>query len=200
MKVLVACESSGSVRDAFTAAGHDATSCDLLPSESPGKHYQGDVRDMLGESWDILIAHPPCTYLSSSGSHWNTRRPERAAQTEDAILFADLFINGCAHIPLRAIENPIGCLSTRIRKPDQIIQPWQFGADASKSTCLWLVGLPKLAHTEYIAPRMVGDKKRWANQTDSGQNRLTPSPDRWKARSLTYPGIAQAMANQWGSA
>ena len=220
MMVLIACESSAAVRDAFTAAGHDATSCDLLPSESPGKHYQGDVRDLLGEDWDILIAHPPCTYLSSSGLHWNTRRPERAAQTDDAVKFANLFINGCKHIPLRGVENPIGCLSTRIRKPDQIIQPWQFGADASKSTCLWLVGLPLLMPTQYIEPRMVccGETlansvgrygcanclgtnkiaKRWANQTDSGQNKLTPSPDRWKARSLTYPGIAAAMAAQWG--
>lgn len=199
MKILIACETSGAVRDAFTAAGHDATSCDILPAETPGQHYQGDVRDLLAAQWDLLIAHPPCTYLSSSGLHWNKRRPERAVLTEQAIVFARLFISGCAHIPLKAVENPIGCLSTRVRKPDQIIHPHQFGSDASKATCLWLVGLPKLAHTNAVAPRMVNGKPRWANQTDSGQNKLPPSADRWKLRSATYPGIAVAMAQQWGA-
>jgi hypothetical protein len=197
MKVLVACESSGVVRDAFTKRGHDATSCDLEPSETEGKHYQGNVLDILGQDWDLLIAHPPCTYLCSSGLHWNYKYPERDALTEEAIQFAHLFIESSSHIPKRAIENPIGCLSTRIRKPDQIIQPYQFGHDASKKTCLWLVDLPKLVPTSYVEPRVVNNLKRWANQTDSGQNKLAPSASRWKERSRTYEGIAEAMADQW---
>jgi hypothetical protein len=204
-KVLIACEYSGRVRDAFLARGHDAVSCDLLPTDSPGPHHQGDVRDILADRWDLVIAHPPCTYLSSSGLHWNTRgvlvdgRP-RAELTEEAVEFARMFIDGpeTAHIPLRAVENPVGCLSSRVRKPDQIIHPHQFGDDASKSTCLWLVGLPPLVPTKLIPPRIVGGKKRWANQTDSGQNRLGPSEDRWKVRSQTYAGIAGAFAAQWG--
>lgn len=208
MRVLIACEFSGTVRDAFAALGHDATSCDLLPTERPGKHYQGDVRAILGERWDLLIAHPPCTYLSSSGLHWNKRgvtvdgRP-RAELTEDAIEFARLFIEGATHIPFRAVENPIGCLSTRIREPEQILQPWQYGEDASKATCLWLHGLPLLKPTNFHAPRLVvqNDKwvMRWANQTDGGQNRLGPSDDRWAERSKTYQGIADAMAKQWSA-
>lgn len=226
MRVLIACEYSGTVRDAFISRGHDAMSCDILPTEKPGPHYQGDVRDVLDEQWALLIAHPPCTYLSSSGLHWNKRgvlvngRP-RSELTEEAVEFARLFIEGAAHIPLRAVENPIGCLSTRIRKPEQIIQPWQFGEDASKATCLWLHGLPPLRPTEFVEPRWVccggsldmervgkygcancnGSEKpkpRWGNQTDGGQNRLPPGEDRWKDRSRTYPGIAAAMAEQWG--
>jgi len=196
MKVLVACEFSGTVRDAFTARGHDALSCDLLPTEKPGPHYQGDVLDIIGSGWDLMIAHPPCTYLTSSGLHWNTRRPERAELTNEAVRF--VLALASAPIPRICIENPIGCLSTRYRKPDQIIQPWQFGHDASKSTCLWLNGLMPLRPTEMIEPRIVNGKKRWSNQTDSGQNKLGPSPDRWALRSLTYPGIADAMATQWG--
>jgi hypothetical protein len=220
MKILIACESSAAVRDAFIEQGHDAMSCDLLDSVNDGPHYTGDVMDIIYEPWDLLIAHPPCTYLSSSGLHWNHRRPERAVQTEKAIEFARFFIDECKHIPLRGVENPIGCLSTKVRKPDQIIQPHQFGADASKATCLWLVGLPKLKATAHVAPRLVccgktvlnGDKygcanccgekiarPRWANQTDSGQNKLAPSPYRWRERSKTYPGIALAMAQQWGT-
>lgn len=122
-RILIACEFSGTVRDAFAAKGWFAMSCDLLPTESPGEHYQGDVLDVLYDKWDALIAHPPCTYLSSSGLHWNKRRPERALLTDDAIAFAKLFIEGCSHIPRVAVENPIGCLSTRVRKPDQIIHP-----------------------------------------------------------------------------
>jgi hypothetical protein len=199
MKILIACESSAAVRDAFIEQGHDAMSCDLLDSVNDGPHYTGDVMDIIYEPWDLLIAHPPCTYLSSSGLHWNHRRPERAVQTEKAIAFARFFIDGCKHIPLRGVENPIGCLSTKVRKPDQIIQPHQFGADASKATCLWLVGLPKLKATQHVEPRMIDGKPRWANQTDSGQNKLAPSPDRWRERSKTYPGIALAMAQQWGT-
>lgn len=201
MKVLVACEYSGRVRDAFIARGHDAMSCDLLDTDVPGPHYKGDVRDILDDAWDLLIAHPPCTYLCSSGLHWNTRGVmvdgvPRARLTEDAVAFARLLIDA-GHIPHRAVENPIGCLSTQIRKPNQIIQPWQFGEDASKATCLWLHGLPNLAATCIAEPRIVNGKKRWSNQTDGGQNRLGPSPDRWKLRSVTYAGIAEAMATQW---
>jgi len=196
MRVLIACEFSGTVRDAFTRKGHDAMSCDLLPTEKPGPHYQGDILDVIHSGWDLMIAHPPCTYLSSSGLHWNTRRPERAEMTEDGLSFVtDL---AAADIPKICIENPIGCLSTRWRKPDQIIQPFEFGHDASKATCLWLKGLPKLRPTGLIDPRIVNGRMRWGNQTDSGQNKLGPSADRWAKRSLTYDGIAEAMAQQWG--
>ena len=195
MSVLVACEYSGTVRDAFRGAGYDAMSCDLLPTDALGPHYQGDVRDIIGNGWDLMIAHPPCTYLCSSGLHWNKRRPERAQMTEDALDFVRLLLD--APIPRIALENPIGCIGTRIRKADQTIQPWQFGHDASKSTCLWLKNLPPLAPTSVVEPRIANGKKRWANQTDSGQNRLPPSEDRWKIRSETYAGIAAAMANQW---
>jgi len=197
VRVLVACEYSGTVRDAFIRAGHYAMSCDLLPSESTiGDHYQGNVLDILDHGWDLMIAHPPCTYLCSSGLHWNKRKPERAQHTEEALDFVRTLLD--APIPKIALENPIGCISTRIRKPTQTIQPYQFGDDASKSTCLWLKGLPPLQPTNFVEPRIVNGKQRWANQTDSGQNRLPPSPDRWKIRSETYVGIANAMAKQWG--
>ena len=196
MKVLIACEFSGTVRDAFARRGHDAMSCDLLPTEKDGPQYQGSVFDIINDGWDLMIAHPPCTYLSSSGLHWNKRRPERAAQTEEAIQFFMALAN--APIPQIAIENPVGCISTRWRKPDQIIQPHQFGHDASKATCLWLKGLDTLWPTTIVIPRMVNGRPRWGNQTDSGQNKLGPSADRWAIRSLTYPGIAEAMAEQWG--
>ena len=196
MRVLVACEYSGAVRDAFIRAGHYAASCDILPSESPlGDHYQCDVLTILDHDWDLMIAHPPCTYLCASGLHWNKRRPERAQQTEEALDFVRRLLD--APIARIALENPIGCISTRIRKPDQTIQPHQFGHDASKATCLWLKGLPLLTSTKHIAPRVVDGRKRWGNQTDSGQNKLPPSADRWKIRSETYQGIADAMANQW---
>jgi hypothetical protein len=195
VRVLVACEFSGIVRDAFRALGHDAWSCDLLPTETPGPHIQGDVLQTLGEGWDLMVAHPPCTYLASSGLHWNTWRPERAALTEEALAFVLALAD--APIPRIAVENPIGCLSTRWRKPEQIIQPWQFGHDASKATCLWLKGLPLLHPTDVLPG---GRTARRANQTASGQNRLAPSPTRWKERSVTYSGIATAMAAQWGTA
>ncbi len=206
MNVLIACEFSGTVRDAFRALGHDAMSCDFIPTGKPGPHYLGDVRDVLDGGWDLMIAHPPCTYLCSSGLHWNKRRPERAAQTDEAVEFVRLLMN--APIPHIAIENPIGCLSSRIRKPDQIIQPWHFGDDASKATCLWIKDLPLLNNTDrsrWKAGRIVGEGKdgktivRWANQCDSGQNKLGPSPERWAERSVTYRGIADAMASQWSS-
>jgi hypothetical protein len=198
MRVLVACEYSGTVRDAFRARGHDAMSCDLLPTDVDGPHYQGDVFDVIGNGWDLMIAHPPCTYLCSSGLHWNGRVEGRAAKTEDALAFVRALLD--APIPRIAIENPVGCIGTRIRKADQTIQPHQFGDDASKATCLWLKGLPLLTPTDRVPGRMVNGKARWANQTDSGQNRLAPSADRWKLRSATFPGIAAAMADQWGNA
>lgn len=196
MKVLVACEYSGIVRDAFIARGHTAVSCDLLPTDVDGPHYQGDVLDIMNDGWDLMIAHPPCTYLCSSGLHWNKRTPGRQEKTDEALEFVKLLL--AAPIEKIALENPIGCISTKIRKPDQTIQPWQFGHDASKATCLWLKNLPLLTPTELVAPRIVDGKKRWGNQTDSGQNRLPPSEDRWKIRSETYRGIAEAMAQQWG--
>ena len=196
MRVLVACEYSGRVRDAFAARGHDAMSCDLLPTNAPGKHYQGDIFDVIDDGWDLMIAHPPCTYLCSSGLHWNKRIDGRQALTDEALAFVKRLLD--APVPRIALENPIGCISSQIRKPDQTIQPYQFGHDASKSTCLWLKNLPVLTPTELIAPRIVNGKKRWANQTDSGQNKLPPSADRWKIRSETYQGIAAAMAAQWG--
>ena len=196
MKVLVACEYSGTVRDAFIAAGHDAMSCDLLPTEAPGPHYQGDVRDVLGDGWDLMIAHPPCTYLAVSGMHRTARGLRDPQLTEDALDFVRLLL--AAPVPRIAVENPVSVISTKVRKPDQIIQPWQYGHDASKTTCLWLQGLPALQPTQIVKPRIVDGRKRWGNQTDSGQNRLSPSPDRWKRRSATYAGIAAAMAAQWG--
>lgn len=176
-------------------------------------HHQGDVRDILHHPWDLVIAHPPCTYVCGSGWHWVTRgrieadgRP-RIEHVREAVAFARMFIGGpeTAHVPKVVAENPVGRLSTLIRKPDQIIQPWCFGSDASKATCLWLKGVDPLRQTSVVPPRLVewprgGGRivKRWANQTDSGQNVLPPSADRWKIRSETYPGIAEAMATQWG--
>jgi len=196
MRVLIACEFSGTVRSAFEDLGHDAWSCDLLPSNTIGNHYQGDVRDILNDEWDLMIAHPPCTYLCSSGLHWNKRRPERVSLTEEALDFVRLLLD--APIPRIALENPVGCISTRIRPYDQAIQPYEYGHNASKKTCLWLKNLPPLRPTQFIEPRMVNGRPRWENQTDSGQNRLPPSQDRWAIRSETYQGIAEAMAAQWG--
>lgn len=197
MRVLIACEFSGIVRREFAKRGHDAWSCDILPAEDLNdKHYQCDVLRTLDNGWDLMIAHPPCTYLCSSGLHWNKKNFDRAKNTELALEFVKKLLD--SNIEKIALENPIGCISTRIRKPDQIIQPYEYGHDASKATCLWLKNLPKLIDTEYILPRFVNGKNRWSNQTDSGQNRLPPSKDRWKLRSQTYKGIAQAMASQWG--
>ena len=184
MRVLIACEYSGAVRDAFRAAGHDAMSCDLLPSEAPGPHYQGDVRDVLGDGWDLMVAHPPCRYLSVSGMHW-TRRGLRDPQlTEDALDFVRLFME--APIPRIAVENPVSIISTRIRKPDQVIQPWQYGHGETKATCLWLKNLPALKPTQIVDGRV------------ARVHRMPPGPNRWKERSRTYAGIAGAMAAQWG--
>lgn len=197
MRVLVACEYSGRVRDAFIALGHEALSCDFLPTDSPGPHYQGNVLDVIDAGWDLMVAHPPCTYLCSSGLHWNGRTPGRQALTDEALDFVRLLLN--ADVPRIALENPIGCISSKVRKPEQIIQPWQYGHDASKATCLWLKGLPLLTPTEVVAPRVINGKGRYGNQTDSGQNKLAPSADRWKLRSETYQGIATAMATQWSA-
>ena len=188
----MACEYSGRVRDAFIAAGCDALSCDLLPSDTPGPHHQGDVRDLLTEQWDLMVAFPPCTYLCLSGMHWTTRGLRDPQLTEDALAFVQLLLD--APIPHIALENPVGIISKRIRKPDCIIHPWQFGQPEAKRTCLWLKGLPVLQPTNVLDKPASG---RWDNQTPSGQNKLAPSKDRWKERSKTYQGIADAMAIQW---
>ena len=193
-RVLIACEYSGRVRDAFAKRGWDAWSCDLLPTDAPGQHYQGDVRDLLPQAWDLLIAFPPCTYLCSSGMHWTTRGLRDPKLTENALDFVRLLMG--ANIPHIALENPVGAISTRIRKPDCIIHPWQYGHPESKTTCLWLKNLPALKPTNILQKPESG---RWENQTASGQNKLAPSPDRWKERSKTYPGIAEAMAEQWSA-
>ena len=197
MRVLVGCEYSGRVRNAFRVAGHDAWSCDLLPSEDDSPfHIQGDVLPLLNQGWDLGIFHPPCTYLAVSGLHWNKRDPARAAKTEEALDFVRALMS--APIERIAVENPVSCISSRIRRPDQIIQPYEFGEDASKKTCLWLKNLDLLTPTQMVLPRLVDGKPRWSNQTDSGQNRLGPSEDRWKERSRTFAGVAKAMAEQWG--
>ena len=201
MKILIACEYSGRVRDAFIARGHDAMSCDLLPTDAPGPHYQGDVFDIINDGWDLMVAHPPCTYLSVSGMHWTTRGLRDPQLTEDALAFVQRLMD--APIERIAVENPISVISSRIRKPDQIISPYQFGHDASKKTCLWLKNLPLLTATQMVEPRIVitpsgKPAKRWGNQCDNyGQDKLPPSADRWKLRSATYQGIADAMAAQW---
>lgn len=190
MKILIACEYSGTVRDAFIAEGHDAISCDLLPTDRPGPHYQGNVLDILDDGFDLMIAHPPCTHLAVSGARWFK---DKQTEQAEALNFVRLLL--AAPISKIALENPISIISSRIRKPDQIIQPWQFGHPESKSTCLWLKNLPKLVPTDILEKPISG---RWDNQTPSGQNKLGPSEDRWKIRSATYQGIANAMAAQWG--
>ncbi len=198
LNVLIACEFSGIVRNEFRKLGHNAWSCDFEPSmDNSVYHYQGDIKDILDNTskypkWDLMIAFPPCTYLCSSGLHWNKKRPERQQQTDDALEFVKYLMN--AEINHIALENPVGCISTQIRKPDQVIQPWQFGHPESKTTCLWLKNLPKLQPTNILEKPSCG---YWNNQTPSGQNKLGPSKDRWKKRSLTYKGIGEAMANQW---
>lgn len=181
MKILVACEYSGAVRDAFIARGHDAMSCDLLPTERDGPHYQGDVRDVLGNGWDLMIAHPPCTHLAVSGARWFK---DKQAEQAEALDFVRLLM--AAPIPRIAVENPVSIISSRIRKPDQVIQPWQFGHGETKATCLWLQGLPLLMPTDIVDGR------------EARVHRMPPGPDRWKERSRTFPGIAAAMAEQWG--
>lgn len=219
MKVLIACEYSGISRRAFEVLGHEVISADFEPSEDGAtNHHQGDVFDLIEKQhFDLMIAHPPCTYFTAAaawalqdanfdkypgvGYHQKIKagtlvgaaRREAQKQALDFVLrLMD------APIKMKAIENPVGQLSTLYRKPDQTIHPWWFGDDASKSTCLWLENLPMLRKTKEVRGRIVNGKERWGNQTDSGQNKLSPSVDRWKERSRTYPGIGEAWATQWG--
>jgi len=186
LRVLVACEYSGAVRDAFRALGHDAVSCDLLPTETPGPHYQGDVRDLLVPGqWDLLVAFPPCTHLAVSGARWFAEKAASGAQ-DAALDFVRTLLN--APVPAIAIENPVSIISSRIRKPDQTVQPWMFGHGEVKRTCLWLKGLPKLRPTQIVDGR---EPRVW---------RMGPSPERWRERSRTFAGIARAMAEQWSAA
>ena len=182
MKILVACEYSGTVRDAFLKLGHNAWSCDLLPTESPGPHSQGDVLNILDDGWDLMIAHPPCTHLAVSGARWFK---DKKVEQAEALEFVSKLLN--APIPRIALENPISIISSKIRKPNQIIQPWQFGHGETKATCLWLKNLPLLKPTKIVEGR------------EPKVHMMPPSEDRWKLRSLTYKGIAKAMAQQWGN-
>lgn len=181
MRVLVACEFSGTVRDAFARRGHHAVSCDLLSPETDGLHYQGDVRDILADDWDMMIAHPPCTHLAVSGARWFKDKQQEQAE---ALAFVRALM--AAPIERIAIENPVSVISSKIRKPDQIIQPWQFGHGETKATCLWLKNLPKLKPTNVVDGR------------EARIHKMSPGPNRWKERSKTYQGIADAMADQWG--
>ena len=181
MKVLVACEFSGVVRDAFISVGHDAISCDLLPSERDGPHYHGDVLDIINDGFDMMIAHPPCTHLAVSGARWFK---DKIKEQEKALDFVRTIMN--VSIPYICVENPVSIISSKIRPADQTVQPWQFGHGEQKATCLWLKNLPPLRPTNIVDGR---EQRIW---------KLPPSTDRWKLRSMTYPGIAAAMAQQWG--
>ena len=181
MRVLVACEYSGVVRDAFTRKGHYAMSCDLLDTEKPGLHYKGDVTNILNDGWDLMICHPPCTHLAVSGARWFKEKQKEQAE---ALEFVELLLN--APIPKICLENPISIISSRIRKPDQIIQPWQYGHGETKATCLWLKNLPLLKPTNIVEGR------------EARVHKMPPSPNRWKERSRTFQGIADAFAEQWG--
>ncbi len=183
MNVLIACEYSGTVRDAFIKRGHDAMSCDLLPTEKPGPHYHGDVFDIIDDGWDLMIAHPPCTHLAVSGARHFAAKIADGRQQQGIDFFMQL-VN--APIERIAVENPISIMSTKHRKPDQIIQPWQFGHGETKATCLWLKNLPLLVPTNIVDGR------------EPRIHKLPPSKDRWKIRSATFQGIADAMAEQWG--
>lgn len=184
LKILIACEYSGTVRDAFLKLGHDAMSCDLLPTDVPGPHYQGDIFDVLYDGWDMMIAHPPCTHLAVSGARHFAAKKASGVQDE-ALDFVRALLD--APIGKIALENPISIISSRIRKPDQIVQPWMFGHGETKATCLWLKNLPKLKPTDIVDGR------------EQRIHLLPPSPDRWKIRSKTYQGIADAIAQQWGN-
>ena len=180
MNILIACEFSGTVRDAFTKQGHYVLSCDLEDSETVGNHYKGNIMDIIGHGWDMMIAHPPCTHLAVSGARWFK---DKQQEQLEALQFVQLLMD--CDIPKICIENPISIISSKIRKPDQIIQPWQFGHGETKATCLWLKGLPLLTPTDVVDGR------------EAKVHKMPPSPDRWKNRSRTYQGIAQAMAEQW---
>lgn len=184
MKVLIACEMSGRVRDAFIARGHDAISCDIIPSLTAGPHYEGDVFDIINDGWDLMIGHPPCTHLAVSGARYFAEKRANGRQ-QAALDFVRKLMD--APIPRIAIENPVSILSSHIRKPDQIIQPWMFGHDETKATCLWLKELPKLVPTDVVEGR---EQRIW---------KMPPSKDRAMLRSITYQGIADAMAEQWGA-
>ena len=181
-RILVACEYSGAVRNAFASHGWDAWSCDLLPSETPGNHFQRDVREVLDDGWDLMIAHPPCTHLAVSGARWFK---EKLIEQADALDFVRTLMS--APIPRIALENPVSIISSRIRKPDQIIQPWQFGHGETKATCLWLKNLPKLQPINIVEGR------------EARIHKMPPGPNRWKERSRTFQGIAEAMATQWSA-
>ena len=184
MRVLVACEYSGRVRDAFRRRGHDAMSCDLLPTEVPGPHYQGPVEDVLHDGWDLMVAHPPCTHLAVSGSR---HFPEKIADGRQAAALDFVRLLMTAPIERWVIENPISVISSAIRTPDQIIQPWEYGHGEVKATCLWLHNLPQLKPTNYVKGR------------EARVHLMPPGPDRWKERSRTFEGIAEAMGEQWGA-
>jgi len=190
LKVLIACEFSGVVRNAFATMGHDAWSCDLLDTKSPGNHIKGNVLDILGDGWDLMIAHPPCTHLASSGARWFAGKK---VEQEQAIEFVKALWN--APIPRIAIENPIGVLSSKFRKPDQIIQPFMFGHPETKATCLWLKNLPKLVPTKNVKEEMMALPKKERNRI----HYMSPGPERGMLRSVTYSGIARAFASQWGT-
>ena len=202
MKVLIACEYSGAVRDAFIKQGHDAMSCDLLPTDVPGPHYQGSVTDILNDGWDLMIAHPPCTYLAVSGNRWlynkdGSKNEERWANRKEALDFVRLLMD--APIKRIAVENPVSVISSEIRKPDQIIQPWQFGDEAQKTTCLWLKNLPKLKPTKIVGKgEMVTYKSGNTMPKWYADAFKLPKAERQKLRSKTFQGIADAMAEQWG--
>ena len=197
MRVLVACEYSGRVRDAFIRRGHDAMSCDILPTDSPGPHYQGDVQNILGDNWDLMVAHPPCTYMTNSGVTWLHKDPTRWAKLDDAAAFFKLLLD--APIEKIAVENPIMHKYAKERiggvKQTQVLQPWMFGHTEQKATCLWLKNLPPLVPTNDVKAEML-------QLPDNERQRLhylPPSADRWKLRSTTYMGIAEAIADQWGA-
>lgn len=206
MRILIACEFSGTVRDAFIKAGHNAVSCDIEPCDKPGPHIQDDVLNVIKfpNTWDMMIAHPPCTYLTVTGNKWfkpeyKDRFPTRQQDREDAIKFFMALMN--ANIPKIAVENPIGIMSTTFRKPDQIIQPWQYGHEASKSTCLWLKGLPKLVPTNIVDKGEFVTYKSGKRMTKWYADAASLSPkERAKVRNTTFQGIADAMADQWGTA
>jgi len=204
MKILISCEFSGIVRDAFIRRGHDAISCDLLPTEAEGPHYQCDVREVLNMGWDMMIAHPPCTHLAASGARWFAEKRADGRQQEGIDFFMEM-IN--APIPRIAVENPVGIMSRLYRKPDQIIQPWEFGHEVQKATCLWLIGLPLLQSTNVVSRGMIYVDPRGhshggcftmrAKRAYSPLMLLPPGEERWKIRSRTFFGIAEAMAVQW---
>ena len=203
VRVLVACEFSGVVRDAFREQGHDAWSCDLLPTESLGRHIQGDALNAITDlgPWDLLIAHPPCTYLSISGARWcvgDTPKAEaRREKREDAVAFFRAMLD--APIPRIAVENPVSIISRRIRKPDQTFHPYHFGEPSAKRTCLWLKGLPKLTPTNIVTPEYhtSGTGRVWSKWF--WDTSMIPPAQRGHARSRTFQGIANAMATQWGT-